>query len=93
MTPAMWMIRKLVRRVRAVAKAQFTGGTRLFETMQETVQGIRIVKAFTLEDRLRKRYYENVATVEYEANKMARMAWVIITKPGALYERCDPAIS
>jgi ATP-binding cassette subfamily B protein len=68
------MIRKLVRRVRAVAKAQFTGGTRLFETMQETVQGIRIVKAFTLEDRLRKRYYENVATVENEANKMARVS-------------------
>jgi ATP-binding cassette subfamily B protein len=72
--PAMWMIRKLVRRVKAVAKAQFTGGTRLFETMQETVQGIRIVKAFTLEDRLRKRYYDNVAAVEYEANKMARVS-------------------
>jgi ATP-binding cassette subfamily B protein len=72
--PALWMVRKLVRRVRAVAKAQFTGGTRLFETLQETIQGIRIVKAFTLEDRMRKRYYENVATVEYEANKMARVS-------------------
>jgi ATP-binding cassette subfamily B protein len=72
--PALWMVRKLVRRVKAVAKAQFTGGTRLFETMQETVQGIRIVKAFTLEDRLRKRYYDNVAAVEYEANKMARVS-------------------
>jgi subfamily B ATP-binding cassette protein MsbA len=72
--PAIWMIRKLVRRVKAVAKAQFTGGTRLFETMQETVQGIRIVKAFTLEDRLRKRYYDNVAAVEHEANKMARVS-------------------
>jgi ATP-binding cassette subfamily B protein len=72
--PALWMVRKLVRRVKAVAKAQFTGGTRLFETMQETIQGIRIVKAFTLEDRMRKRYYENVAAVEYEANKMARVS-------------------
>ena len=25
------------------------------------------------------------------ANKMARMAWVILTRPGALYERQDPA--
>ena len=72
--PAMWMIRKLVKRIRAVAKAQFSGGTRLFETLHETVQGIRIVKAFTLEDRLRKRYYDNVAAVEHEANKMARVA-------------------
>lgn len=72
--PAMWMIRKLVKRIRAVAKAQFTGGTRLFQTLQETVQGIRIVKAFTLEDHMRHRYYANVAAVEHEANKMARVA-------------------
>ncbi len=72
--PALWMVRKLVKRVRNVAKAQFTGGTRLFETLQETIQGIRIVKAFTLEDRLRTRYYENVAVVEREANTMARVA-------------------
>ena len=72
--PALWVIRKLVRRVKTVALAQFTGGTRLFETMQETISGIRIVKALTLEDRMRKRYYENVAVVEREANKMARVS-------------------
>ena len=72
--PALWMVRKLVRRIRLVAKAQFTGGTRLFETLQETIQGIRIIKAFTLEDRMRKRYYDNVAAVEHEANTMARVA-------------------
>ena len=72
--PAMWMIRKLVKRIRAVAKAQFTGGTRLFQTLHETIQGIRTVKAFTLEDRLRHRYYDNVAAVEHEANKMARIS-------------------
>lgn len=27
------------------------------------------------------------------ANKIARMAWVILTKPGAIYERRDPAFS
>ena len=72
--PALVDLRKLVRRIRTVAKAQFTGGTRLFETLQETIQGIRIVKAFTLEDRMRERHYANVADVENEANKMARVA-------------------
>jgi len=72
--PALLVVRKLVKRIRNVAKAQFTGGIRLFETLQETIQGIRIVKAFTLEDRLRARYYENVTAVEREANKMARVA-------------------
>jgi ATP-binding cassette subfamily B protein len=72
--PALLVVRKLVKRIRNVAKAQFTGGTRLFETLQETIQGIRIVKAFTLEDRLRTRYYDNVAVVEHESNKMARIS-------------------
>lgn len=27
------------------------------------------------------------------ANKLARIAWVILTKPGVLYERCDPRIA
>jgi ATP-binding cassette subfamily B protein len=72
--PALWMVRKLVKRVRNVAKAQYAGGTDLVQTLQETIQGIRIVKAFTLEDRLRTRYYENVELVEREANKMARVS-------------------
>src|SRR5262249_44765806 len=53
--PAMIVLRQLVRRVRKIAMAQFTGGTRILETMQETLQGIRIVKAFGLEDILRQR--------------------------------------
>jgi len=44
------------------------------ETLQETLQGIRIVKAFTLEDIMRERFDRNVASVEYEANKMARVS-------------------
>jgi ATP-binding cassette subfamily B protein len=64
----------MIKRVRGIAKAQFTGGTRILETLQETLQGIRIVKAFTLEDSLRARFDANVAAVEREANKMARVA-------------------
>jgi len=72
--PAFLILRKLIRRIRSIAMAQFTGGTRLFETLQETLQGIRIVKSFTLEDEMRRRYYSNVDTVEHEANKMARVS-------------------
>lgn len=72
--PALFVLRKLIRRVRTIAKNQFTGGTRLFETMQETIQGIRIVKTFTLEDQMHERMKKNIAVVEGEANKMARVA-------------------
>ena len=48
--PALLVLRKLIRRIYAVARNQFTGGALILETMQETVQGIRIVKAYTLEE-------------------------------------------
>jgi ATP-binding cassette, subfamily B, bacterial MsbA len=72
--PAMLVLRKMIKRIRGIARTQFTGGTRILETLQETLQGIRIVKAFTLEDVLRARFDANVAAVEREANKMARVA-------------------
>jgi ABC-type multidrug transport system fused ATPase/permease subunit len=72
--PAMFLMRKMVRRIRNIAHAQFTGGTRIVETMQETLQGLRTVKAFTLEDKMRARFDSNVGEVEHEANKWARVA-------------------
>ena len=72
--PAMLVLRKMIKRIRGIAKTQFTGGIRVLETLQETLQGIRVVKAFSLEDVLRERFDANVAAVEREANKMARVA-------------------
>ena len=72
--PAFYILRKLIRRIYAIAKNQFTGGVRILETLQETVQGIRIVKAYTLEDVMRARLAANVAELEQESNKWARVA-------------------
>jgi len=72
--PAFFVLRKLIRRIYSIARSQFHGNTRVVETLQETLQGIRIVKAFTLEDIMRERFDRNVAAVEYEANKMARVS-------------------
>jgi ATP-binding cassette, subfamily B, bacterial MsbA len=72
--PAMLVLGKLIRRIRIIAQNQFTGGARILETMQEAVQGIRIVKSFTLEEEMRARFAASVAEVERESNKMARVA-------------------
>jgi ATP-binding cassette subfamily B protein len=71
--PIMIVVRKLTRRVRTVARNQWTGGTRTLETLQEMLQGVRIVKAFGLEPAMRERFDANVADVERESNKMARV--------------------
>jgi ATP-binding cassette, subfamily B, bacterial MsbA len=72
--PAFFVLRKLIRRIYAIARTQFHGNTQVVETLQETLQGIRIVKAFTLEDIMRERFSRNVAAVEHETNKMARVS-------------------
>jgi len=71
--PALFVIRKLVRRIKGLAHDQFTGVADILETMQESLQGIRTVKAFTLEDTMQARIDRSVATVEANANKMARV--------------------
>src|SRR5205807_3967447 len=57
--PAMLMLRKLVKRIKGLAYNQFTGTADILETMQESLQGIRTVKAFTLEETMQRRIDEN----------------------------------
>ena len=71
--PAVFFLRKMLRRVRNIARMQFAGGTRIIETMQESLQGMRMVKAFGLEDEMRRRLDESVSSVQHESNKMARV--------------------
>ncbi|MCL2713660.1 MAG: ABC transporter ATP-binding protein/permease [Alphaproteobacteria bacterium] len=72
--PAMLILRKLVKRIKGLALRQFTGTADILETMQESLQGIRTVKAFTLEQTMRERIDSNIAVVEQTSNKMARVA-------------------
>ncbi len=72
--PAMLVLRKLVKRIKGLAHNQFTGTADILETMQESLQGIRTVKAFTLEQTMRERIDASIAAVEQNANKMARVS-------------------
>ena len=72
--PAMLVLRRLVKRIKGLAYNQFTGTADILETMQESLQGIRTVKAFTLEETMQSRIDENIAIVERNANKMARVS-------------------
>ena len=72
--PTLLFMRKLVKRLRGVATLQFKIYTDTIETMQETVQGIAVVKAFTLEPHLKEKLGDTVARYEHEAFKQARLA-------------------
>jgi ATP-binding cassette subfamily B protein len=72
--PAMLFLRKLVKRIKGLAHNQFTGSADIMETMQEALQGIRTVKAFTLEETMQRQIDENIAIVEANSTKMARVS-------------------
>jgi ATP-binding cassette subfamily B protein len=73
MPPAVYFVRALSRRTRYSIRQQFTGTGDLLKTLQETVQGIRIVKSYNMEDAMRARMAATVGDVEKVMNKIARL--------------------
>jgi ATP-binding cassette subfamily B protein len=74
MPPAILNLRNLIKRTKAIALYEFAGGVRVFEILQETIQGFRVIKAFSLENEMRARVEKSVLGVEKASNKLARIA-------------------
>ena len=67
-------VRKIGLRVRKIMASEFQGAAQMMELMQETAQGIRIVKAFTLENFMRDRQGDAIEGFRKAANKLARVS-------------------
>ena len=67
-------VRKIGIRVRRIMASEFQGAMQMMESLQETAQGIRIVKAFTLESFMRDRQASAIEGFERAANKLARVS-------------------
>ena len=67
-------VRKIGIRVREIMASEFQGAMQMMESLAETAQGIRIVKAFTLESFMRARQAKAIAGFESAANKLARVS-------------------
>jgi len=71
MPPAVYFVRGLMRRARNIARRELGGTLQIFETIQETLRGFPIVKAFTLEEEMRRRLEGFIASVEQRQYKLA----------------------
>jgi ATP-binding cassette subfamily B protein len=71
---AVFGVRRIGVRVRKIMASEFQGAAQMMESMQETSQGIRIVKAFTLENFMRARQEKAITDFEAAANKLARVS-------------------
>ena len=66
--------RHLISRMRLNALDQMTNTAMIMEIMQECLQGLRIVKAFGLENEMRKRIETSTEAAKNTANVMARLS-------------------
>jgi ATP-binding cassette subfamily B protein len=63
--------KRLVKRIRKAAKSEVASQGAIIKTMREAAQGIRVVKAFTLEPQMRGRMNESIRSVERVSNKIS----------------------
>ncbi len=67
-------VRKIGVRVRGIMATEFQGALQMMESLAETVQGIRNVKAFTLEDFMRAKQEKAISGFQAASNKLARVS-------------------
>jgi len=72
--PVILGINYLVRRLRVATREAVEVNSRLLGAMQETIQGIQIVKAFTMENLLARRIDVLIDGAEKRANRIARVS-------------------
>jgi ATP-binding cassette subfamily B protein len=71
--PLVLSLRYISRRLRSATREAVEMNSHVLGAMQETVQGIAIVKAFTMEDQLRTRMRRLIDAAEWRANRIARL--------------------
>lgn len=72
--PLLWALRYISKRLRSATKEAVLLNSHVLGAMQETVQGIAIVKAFTMERELARKVEGIITEAEQRANRIARLS-------------------
>jgi ATP-binding cassette, subfamily B, bacterial MsbA len=72
--PLLLAVSYVMRRVRVISRQAVEINARLFGAIQETIQGMTIVKAFTMEQQLERKLDELVSFAENRANKISAVS-------------------
>ncbi|MQX73933.1 ABC transporter ATP-binding protein [Sinorhizobium meliloti] len=72
--PLLLGLRYISRRLRLATREAVEANSRVLGAMQETIQGISIVKAFTMEDELGRKVEGIIKGAENRANRIARLS-------------------
>ncbi|MGF9565251.1 ABC transporter ATP-binding protein [Neorhizobium sp. JUb45] len=72
--PLIYALRYVSRRLRTATKESIEVNSHVLGAMQETIQGIAIVKAFTMEQQLDNKVASIIETAEKRSNRIARLS-------------------
>ncbi|AVA19877.1 ABC transporter ATP-binding protein [Rhizobium sp. CB3171] len=72
--PVFLALRHISRRLRAVTREAVILNSRVLGAMQETIQGVSIVKAFTMERELERKVDKLITAAENRQNRIARIS-------------------
>lgn len=72
--PLVYTVNYLMRRLRRITREQVEINSHLLGAMQESVQGVTIIKAFTMEEQLANKLNRLIGDAEARSNKMARVS-------------------
>ncbi|PDT50437.1 ABC transporter ATP-binding protein [Sinorhizobium fredii] len=72
--PLLFGLRYVARRLRLATREAVEVNSRVLGAMQETIHGITIVKAFTMENELRRKVETIIDQAENRANRIARLS-------------------
>ena len=72
--PVFLALRHISKRLRAVTRDAVLLNSRVLGAMQETIQGVAIVKAFTMERELERKIDRLISAAEHRQNRIARIS-------------------
>lgn len=72
--PLLWALRYVSKRLRSATRESVEFNSHVVGAMQETIQGISIVKAFTMEQELSRKVNSIIGSAENRANRIARLS-------------------
>lgn len=72
--PLLYALRYVSRRLRVATREAIDVNSRVLGAMQETIQGIAVVKSFTMEQELERKVNGIIETAERRGNRIARLS-------------------
>jgi ATP-binding cassette subfamily B protein len=72
--PLLYALRYVSKRLRSATREAVNLNSHVLGAMQETIQGISIVKAFTMEEQLEGRINKLITAAEHRQNRIARLS-------------------